>query len=150
MKLFKNKGFVQYAKLGSGIILLILSFVLLILDKTRIAGKISYPDDTILAFVFLLIGSLCGIASFFFDFGLDILAPIVSSLGFGKLVVMACYPVTDLVTGVGFFSNSLAFAKKLSVIYIILVAIFLLAIVLSIVVCFKKAKKKEEAVPAKN
>ena len=143
MKLFKNKGFVQYAKLGCGFALFLLSFILLIIDKSRIAGKISYPDDTMLAFVFLLLGSFCGIASFFFDFGLDILAPILSSLGFGKIVVMACYPITDLVTGVGFFSNSLAFAKELSVIYIVLVVFSFLSILLSIVVSFRKTKKKE-------
>ena len=93
--------------------------------------------------------SFCGIASFFFDFGLDILAPILSSLGFGKIVVMACYPITDLVTGVGFFSNSLAFAKELSVIYIVLVVFSFLSILLSIVVSFRKTKKKEAPSPVK-
>ncbi|GEM_PF-1231467 len=144
MKLFTNKGFIQYAKLSSGIALFLLSFILLIIDKSRIAGKVSYQDDTVFAFVFLLLGSLFGIASFFFDYGFDVVAPILSSLGFGKLVVMACYPITDLITGVGFFSNSLEFAGKLSRIYIILIAIAFLAIVLSLVVSFRKTQKKEE------
>lgn len=141
LSLFKNRTIGSYLKLGAAVLILVLTIVYLIIDKTMIAGKVSFEDKSSMVILFLLLGVGFGIGSFFLDYGLDIVAPILYSLGFGIMLTMACFPITDLATGVGFFCNSLNYANTLTTVFIIFLVLYFITIVTSIVSSYMKSKK---------
>ncbi|MCQ2772779.1 MAG: hypothetical protein MJ238_05870, partial [Bacilli bacterium] len=59
---FKNRSLAFYLEIGAGILAILASIVYLIIDKSMIAGTISFDDSAVLTFVFLLVGGILAVA----------------------------------------------------------------------------------------
>lgn len=104
-------------------------------------GELKIEDySRTFAFIMFLIGSLIGIISFFVRFKyINDYAPLVSvafySVGCGRQLYLACYPLADLMTGVNWFGGNLG-------IYLTFLILFLIGTITEIVVLFLPGNKK--------
>lgn len=142
----KNRSKAFYIQLATGVIALISSILFLIIEITVVRGHISFPDNTIFTFLFVLVGGLLSLACCFTQIEfLAIISTILYGCGVGQHLFMSCYPYADLATGVAFFVDSGEFALTVSNIFTTFLVIFALLMVLSIVVCFLDKKQEQKA-----
>ena len=142
----KNRTKAFYVQLATGALAIISVVIFFIIELTTVRGHISFPDNTLFTFLFMLIGGLCSLASCFTQIEvLSIIASILYGLGVGQHLFMACYPYADLGTGVPFFVDSAAFAVSVSTLFTIFLVVFALITILSIFVCFIDKKEDRKA-----
>ena len=133
----KDCSWIEYLSFGISLFMLIVSIAYLIINP----GELKIEDySRTFAFIMFLIGSLIGIISFFVRFKyINDYAPLVSvafySVGCGRQLYLACYPLADLMTGVNWFGGNLG-------IYLTFLILFLIGTITEIVVLFFPGNKK--------
>lgn len=139
----KNRSLSFYLEAGAGILAILAAVVYIIIDKSMIAGTISFDDSSILTMVFLLVGGVLSVGHALTGLPFaNILGAIALGAGVGQHIYMCCFPWADLATGVAFFCNSETRAILITTIYTIFLALFLVSTILSVVSTFTHKEEK--------
>lgn len=140
---FMDKSVFYFLLVGSGLLALISSIVFYVLDVTTIKGNITFTDDSLMTFIFMLIGVAGCIFAALTKFKFAPLIPVIFfALGFSQNVVMACFPAADILKGVPFFTSNMDIANSTFRIFLIFGILFFISLVLSIIYCFASREKK--------
>lgn len=137
--LLRKRSVGEWITLGVSLYMLILSIVYLLVD----GGSMKIEDySKTLAFSMLLIGSLLGLSTAFYDVRfLNSSVTLVSFACFavasGRQLYLAGYPIADLATGVNWFGGSLG-------VYLGMFIAMMIGVIAEIFALFLKQSKYED------
>ena len=143
---FKSRSPRFYLGFVSSLLAIVASIIFFVFDRIVINGNISFTNHTVLSFLMILLGGVVGLVECFSNLSfLSIVSSILYGVGVGRHLADACYPIADMVEGVHFFCNSEELARKLSLMYILFLVLYVLILAAAIVLSFLPIQEKKEA-----
>jgi len=147
---FKRRSCSFYLTMMAVAFSLLGGLVFFIIDKTVFAGKTNFTDHTDLTFTFLLLGAVIGFLCMFTELSyLNIISALLTSSGIGMHLYLTMFPLGDVITKVPFFVSDQLSYTMVANIFLLFLAIFILADILFVISCFLFKKSGKEQIKAR-
>lgn len=138
----KSRSVNDKIRIVTSIVLLVSALVFFIIDLATIKNLegLTKPDRSYLTLLLLAIAAVMNVVPVFVKklSPLVLVTILLISFGIGVHLYLLCFAYADLGTNVPFFTNSMASASHISMVYTIFLAIFLLCELVCVFLAFRK------------